>query len=146
MQVNIDAFVIVQRNLEQVSRDFSIAPSTLVGSSPPTYARPPALLHALKVPISTAANVLREGDNFTLEARLTSRQHRCKFCRFFRPETGSILQWLREWWCLLTAINRSVFPPVPEYWLQLRQHFLLEFDHVLDGGAAGRLSERHGPP
>lgn len=36
VQVNIDTFVVVQRNLKHGVEGFSIAPSTLVGSSPPT--------------------------------------------------------------------------------------------------------------
>ncbi len=145
MQVNIDAFVVVHAIWNMVSRDFSIAPSTLVGSGRRRNAPPPASLHALKVQIRQQQTVLREGDDFTLKARLTRASTACKFCRFFRPETGSICSGCGQWWCLSTAINQSVFLPLLSVRLQFRQHFLLEFDHVWMVVPAGRLSERHGP-
>lgn len=85
--------------------------------------------------------MLREGDDFTLEARLTPRQHRLQILQIFRPETGSILQWLRAM-VVPFDCNRSIsFSARSCVYGCNSGSIFCSSDHVLDSGAC-RTIER----
>ncbi len=134
VQVNIDAFVVVQRNLEHGIEGFFHRAIDTGRVQPADVMRPPpASLRALRVPISTAANRAAGRRRFhTRSPPDVAPAPPANFADFFRPETGSILQWLRAM-VVPFDCNKSIsfFCPLLSVRLQLRQHFLLEFDHVL---------------
>ena len=85
MQMNIDAFVVVQRNLEHGVEGFFHRAIDTGWVQPANVMR--ACLHCFThqgFRFRQQQTVLREGDDFTLEARLTSRQHRLQILQIFQ--------------------------------------------------------------
>ena len=85
MQVNIDAFVVVQRNLEHGVEGFFHRAINTGRVQAADVMRP--RLHRFthqRFRFRQQQTVLREGDDFTLKARLTSRQHRLQILQIFQ--------------------------------------------------------------